>query len=80
MTMFFIGLGAIAALIGITILVDMPPIDEFGCSLKGEGWDGRGFGMTGIVGLIWLTGAAVVGLVLGLVEIAVEEVLRRRNG
>ena len=35
--------------------------------------------MTGIVGLIWLTGAAVVGLVLGLVVIAVEEV-RRRNG
>ena len=38
--------------------------------------------MTGIVGLIWLTGAAVVGLVLGLVVIAVavEEVGRRRNG
>ncbi len=35
--------------------------------------------MTGIVGLILLTGAAVVGLVLGLVVIAVEEV-RRRNG
>ena len=34
--------------------------------------------MTGIVGLIWLTGAAVVGLVLGLV--VVEEVRRRRNG
>lgn len=30
MTMFLIGLGAIAVLIGITILVDMPPIDEFG--------------------------------------------------
>lgn len=30
MTMFLIGLGAIAALIGITILVDMLPIDEFG--------------------------------------------------
>lgn len=30
MTMFLIGLGAIAALIGITIFVDMPPIDEFG--------------------------------------------------
>jgi len=30
MTLFLIGLGAIAALIGITILVDMPPIDEFG--------------------------------------------------
>ena len=35
--------------------------------------------MTGIVGLIWLTGAEVVGLVLGLVVIVVEEV-RRRNG
>lgn len=30
MTMFLIGLSAIAALIGITIWVDMPPIDEFG--------------------------------------------------
>lgn len=30
MTMFLIGLGAIAALIGITVWVDMPPIDEFG--------------------------------------------------
>lgn len=36
--------------------------------------------MTGIVGLIWLTGAAVVGLVLGVVVIAVEEVRGRRNG
>ena len=36
--------------------------------------------MTGIVGLIWLTGAAVVGLVLGLVVIAVEEMKKRRNG
>lgn len=36
MTMFLIGLGAIVALIGITILVDMPPIDEFGCRLKGD--------------------------------------------
>ena len=36
--------------------------------------------MTGIVGLIWLTGAAVVGLVLGLGVIAVEEVRGRRNG
>ena len=36
--------------------------------------------MTGISGLIWLTGAAVVGLVLGLVVIVVEEVRRRRNG
>lgn len=36
--------------------------------------------MTGVVGLIWLTGAAVVGLVLGLVVIAVEEVRGRRNG
>ena len=36
--------------------------------------------MTGIAGLIWLTGAAVVGLVLGLVVIALEEVRRRRNG
>lgn len=40
MTLFLIGLGAIAALIGITVWVDMPPIDKFGCSLKGEGWDG----------------------------------------
>lgn len=30
MTLFLIGFGAIAALIGITILVDMTPIDEFG--------------------------------------------------
>lgn len=30
MTMFLIGLGAIAALIGIIVLVDMPPVDEFG--------------------------------------------------
>ena len=36
--------------------------------------------MTGIAGLIWLTGAAVVGLVSGLVVIVVEEVGRRRNG
>lgn len=36
--------------------------------------------MTGIAGLIWLTGAAVVGLVSGLVVIAVEEVRGRRNG
>ena len=36
--------------------------------------------MTGIVGLIWLTGAAVAGLVLGLVVIVVEEVRGRRNG
>ena len=36
--------------------------------------------MTGIAGLIWLTGAAVVGLVLGLVVIALEEVRRRGNG
>ena len=36
--------------------------------------------MTGVAGLIWLTGAAVVGLVLGLVVIVVEEVRRRRNG
>lgn len=40
MAMFLIGLGAIAALIGITILVDMPPIDEFGRDLKKDGWDG----------------------------------------
>lgn len=40
MTLFLIGLGAIAALIGITILVDVPPIDEFGRDLKNEGWDG----------------------------------------
>jgi hypothetical protein len=38
MTLFLIGLGVIAALIGITLWVDMPPVDEFGCSLKGEGW------------------------------------------
>ena len=36
--------------------------------------------MTRIAGLIWLTGAAVVGLVLGLVVIVVEEVRGRRNG
>lgn len=36
MTLFLIGLGAIAVLIGITVLVDMPPIDEFGCRLKGD--------------------------------------------
>ena len=36
--------------------------------------------MTGIAGLVWLTGAAVVGLVSGLVVIAAEEVGRRRNG
>lgn len=30
MTMFLIGLGVIAVLIGITLWVDMPPIDEFG--------------------------------------------------
>lgn len=54
MTLFLIGLGVIAALIGITVWVDMPPIDEFGCRLKGEERDGRG------------SGAAVVGLVLRL--------------
>lgn len=36
--------------------------------------------MTGIAGLIWLTGAAVVGMVSGLVVIVIEEVRRRRNG
>ena len=36
MTLFLIGLGAIAALIGITVWVDMPPIDEFGRRLKGD--------------------------------------------
>lgn len=36
MTMFLIGLGAIAVLIGITVLVDMPPVDEFGCRVKGD--------------------------------------------
>lgn len=36
--------------------------------------------MTGIAGLIWLTGAEVVGLVSGVVVIALEEVRRRRNG
>lgn len=30
MTLFLIGFGAIAVLLVITILVDMPPIDEFG--------------------------------------------------
>lgn len=30
MTLFLIGLGVIAALIAITVWVDMPPIDEFG--------------------------------------------------
>lgn len=30
MTMFLIGLGAMAALIGITVWADMPPVDEFG--------------------------------------------------
>lgn len=40
MTMFLIGFGAIAALIGITVWVDMPPIDEFGCRLK-EDKDGN---------------------------------------
>nr|DAW50396.1 MAG TPA: hypothetical protein [Caudoviricetes sp.] len=40
MTMFLIRLGAIAALIGITLWVDMPPIDEFGHDLKKDGWDG----------------------------------------
>ena len=30
MTLFLIGPGAITALIGITLWVDMPPIDEFG--------------------------------------------------
>ena len=36
--------------------------------------------MMGIMGLIWLPGAAFVGLVLGLVVIVVEEVRGRRNG
>ena len=40
MTMILIGLSAIAALIAITVWVDMPPIDEFGRDLKKEGWDG----------------------------------------
>lgn len=40
MTLFLVGRDAIAAPIGITILVDMPPIDEFGRDLKKEGWDG----------------------------------------
>ena len=39
MTVFLIGIGAIAALIVITVLVDMQPIDEFGCRLK---WDEDG--------------------------------------
>ena len=41
MTLFLVGLGAIAALIGITILVDMPPIDEFGRDLKEGERDGN---------------------------------------
>lgn len=41
MTMFLIGLGAIAALIGITVWADMPPIDEFGCTLKGDERNGN---------------------------------------
>ena len=41
MTLFVIGLGVIAALIGITICMDMPPIDEFGRVLKGEERDGN---------------------------------------
>lgn len=36
MTLFLIWLGAIAALFRITLWVDMPPIDEFGCRLKGD--------------------------------------------
>lgn len=50
------------------------------CEMYGGGQDGRGFGMTGIAGLVWLTVAAVAGLVSGLVVIALEEVRRRRNG
>ena len=34
MTLFLIGLGVIAALIGITVWMDMPPIDEFGQRTK----------------------------------------------
>ncbi len=41
MTLFLIGLGAIAALIGITVCVDMPPIDEFGQKLEGDERDGN---------------------------------------
>ena len=41
MTLFLIGLGAIVALIGITLLGDMPPIDEFGQKLEGEERDGN---------------------------------------
>lgn len=41
MTLFLIGFGAIAALIGITVWVDMPPIDEFGCRLKEEERNGN---------------------------------------
>lgn len=41
MTLFLIGLGAITALIGITILVDMPEIDEFGQKIEGEERDGN---------------------------------------
>ncbi len=41
MTLFLIGLGAIAALIGIAVLADMPPIDEFGQKLEGDERDGN---------------------------------------
>ena len=41
MTLFLIELGAIAALIGITVWVDMPPIDEFGQKLEGDERDGN---------------------------------------
>lgn len=41
MTLFLIGLGAIAVLLGITVLVDMPPIDEFGCALEEGERDGN---------------------------------------
>ena len=42
MTMFLIGLGAIAVLIAITLWVDMPPIDEFGQRERSRGgWNGN---------------------------------------
>ena len=41
MMMFLIGFGAITALIGITLLADMPPIDEFGQKIEGGERDGN---------------------------------------
>ena len=41
MTLFLIGFGAMAVLIGITVWADMPPIDEFGSVLKEDERDGN---------------------------------------